>query len=94
MAICAHCDRDMQTADTCIGGPWTLEGKIYAAVPYGQEGGFTTLGRLAQRCHDCGVTLGGVHHPGCRVEACPRCGGRLLSCNCAETAAPTTPPPA
>ena len=88
MATCAHCGREMETADSCIGGPWTLEGKQYAPVPYGQEGSFTTLGRLARRCDDCGVTLGGFHHPGCRIEACPRCGRQLVSCKCADTAAP------
>ena len=86
MAPCRHCGREMETADSCSGDPWMLEGKAYAPVPYGQEGSFTSLGRLPQRCGDCGVTLGGVHHPGCRIEACPRCSRQLLSCGCAETA--------
>jgi hypothetical protein len=87
MAICKHCNQEMETAASCIGGSWSLEGKEYAAVPYGQEGSFTTLGRLPQRCDDCGVTLGGTHHPGCRIEACPRCGRQVKSCSCSDTAA-------
>lgn len=34
------------------------------------------------RCHDCKVTDGGVHHPGCGMERCPLCGGQLISCGC------------
>ena len=89
MAVCNHCGREMETATSCIGGPWTLEGKEYAPVPYGQEGRFPTLGNLSQQCDDCGVALGGVHHLGCRIEACPRCGGQLLTCGCADTAPPS-----
>jgi hypothetical protein len=86
MAICQHCRSEMETADTCIGGPWTLEGRQYSPVPYGQEGAFTSLGKMAERCDDCGVLLGGYHHPGCRIEACPRCRKQLLSCSCVDTA--------
>ena len=27
------------------------------------------------RCHDCGIKHGGLYHPGCDVEQCPKCGG-------------------
>jgi hypothetical protein len=34
------------------------------------------------RCHDCGVKVGGYHHPGCDDEECPNCHMQLISCGC------------
>ena len=34
-------------------------------------------------CHDCGVSVGEAHKPGCDWERCPFCWGQLISCDCA-----------
>jgi hypothetical protein len=34
------------------------------------------------KCHDCFVTDGGSHHPGCDMEECPKCRGQLIFCGC------------
>ncbi len=33
-------------------------------------------------CHDCGVSDGYYHTPGCDMERCPFCNGQLISCMC------------
>ena len=33
-------------------------------------------------CGDCRAPAGGVHHWGCDVERCGRCGGQLITCEC------------
>lgn len=36
-----------------------------------------------QKCHDCGISEGQIHHYGCDMEECPFCGEQLISCQCA-----------
>ncbi len=51
-----------------------------------QQRGFGYLVERMQRgemrCHDCGVAVGGFHHPYCDAEECPRCHAQLASCDC------------
>jgi hypothetical protein len=76
VAVCMCCGREMLTADSCL--------RDEDAIPYGRESYFNS--ELPTRCHDCGVAVGGVHHPGCDMEACPACHGQLISCSCGEEA--------
>lgn len=59
---------------------YTLDGKAFARVRYGDEHG--DWGANEHACHDCRVIKGEVHAPGCDGEECPACGGQLLSCEC------------
>jgi hypothetical protein len=36
----------------------------------------------AANCRDCATPQGGLHHPGCDTERCPRCLGQAISCGC------------
>jgi len=78
MAICNLCDREMLDPATVsrIVRPIAYVGEApRPQVPYRNEDG-------RELCHDCSVAAGGVHHPGCDMEECPRCGHQLLSCEC------------
>lgn len=79
MAVCDYCTQEMMTADTCTDAPIVIDGVPYQPVPYGREIGW---GRAQQRCGDCLVLPGRVHHHGCDVEECPACGQQSITCDC------------
>jgi hypothetical protein len=73
MALCECCNQEMFTAVTCTANPpFAVDGTTY--TPFAAE----------EDCGDCGVSAGGLHHPGCEIESCPCCGEQRLYCNCAN----------
>lgn len=93
MAICKFCDRDMHSGQSCL---VTADRETRALrLAYGEETYYAQHRdvQLPERCHDCGVTKGGLHHPGYDMEECPRCEGQLISCDCPTTMTTFEPHP-
>jgi hypothetical protein len=72
MAVCELCEQEVGLAYSCMK-------RLKRQIPFGGEPRPAITG---PRCMDCRVGVGGFHHPGCRMELCPRCGGRLRFCGC------------
>lgn len=69
MAICKYCGKDMLSSDSCVLIPIKHNKKNYDPLKFGEdckEGWANKIGK----CPDCGIKLGGYHHPGCDVEVC------------------------
>lgn len=77
---CQDCQQEMTNpkTSTCTHGLIQINGKIYVRN--------TIYFDKNERCHDCNIVNkeGNIHHDGCAVERCPKCGGQLLSCNCVK----------
>ena len=59
---------------------YTINGQSYPRYKMGDEGRYNE----GDTCHDCGITYGQYHVPGCDVEVCPKCQGQAISCDCRE----------
>lgn len=95
-AICKVCKQDMAPADTCTQKTVTTDdGETFHRIPYSRASAFSELSDLVEkglpeletpeRCPDCGVLDGGVHHRSCDMENCPKCGGQLITCGCVQS---------
>lgn len=76
---CDDCGQDMNEAATCNKRFLFFgEGESLA-----RNVSFYGTGK-SERCLDCGVwnRKGMIHHFGCCLEQCPRCGGSLSKCDC------------
>ncbi len=77
MVQCDHCHQEMPAAISCTHpylvfvapgkDPEVLQRKVY---PFDEQ------------CRDCGVKHNGIHHFGCAMESCPKCGKQLIACGC------------
>lgn len=77
MVICKCCNQEMLDHENTI----TCSNNTKIKFPDGIELE-SKPHNLDIICHDCGISKGGKHHPGCDMERCPRCGGQLISCSC------------
>lgn len=84
MARCPRCKQDMSEVVACVPHALTVSGEHYTPVPFGEERRYRRYGPWprGEECHDCGTSVGGLHHLSCDVEECPRCRGQLISCDC------------
>ena len=69
---CKYCDSAL-TVDSCVANR-TIEYPDGPVIP-------SIVSDF--NCINCGIKVGGIHHPGCVNEMCPRCLELLnLDCNC------------
>jgi len=74
MAKCKDCKHDMLKVNTCTKPYILINGRWFRRN--------TSYTDNNDRCHDCNIKNGAVHHFGCDIERCPNCGRQLISCDC------------
>ena len=91
MAVCADCDQEMLEVPGCTGTK-RLAIKLglgvyqmFERIPFQDPQDPFRVPN--ERCHDCNVERGEVHHRMCDAETCPRCRDQLISCECEAPAA-------
>lgn len=78
MALCNWCGEEMTTGASCSVAELHRGGVPVPMVRFGDE----RPKWRGERCGDCGVRRGGLHHLGCDVQCCPVCRGQMMSCGC------------
>jgi hypothetical protein len=66
MAVCQYCNREMLIAKSCVEIPIISKGIHHKPIPYGME--VRSFVNAEERCPDCNVAIGGLHHSGCDME--------------------------
>jgi len=81
MTVCKLCNREMHTAQGCVKVLFKYkDGKTLDPIKFGHPGDLMYTD--TKQCHDCNCKVGHYHHSGCDAEACPRCRGQAISCDC------------
>lgn len=79
MAVCQTCRKEMTDSVSC-----NLKTLVLLDGSYDRLEHRPSRGAPFRDCGDCGTSEGGLHHPGCDMEDCPRCRGQLIMCGCWE----------
>ena len=87
MSICTYCGREMLDGISCSDELLRIAAVDYEPIRWGDERGYRFT-YVTDRCGDCGVPKGGVHHHGCDLEQCPACLSQALSCGCMDGVEP------
>ncbi len=76
MAKCNFCTLDMSddNVKSCVGNQTIINGKEYMRN--------TQYHDVNDRCHDCNIVNGNIHHYGCDMERCPSCDDQFMCCGC------------
>ena len=73
MGKCSDCQREMWLAPSCLETTVIVaRGQTFQRIRHPDD--------AVERCEDCGVQPGGIHHYGCDMERCPACEGQLIMC--------------
>ncbi len=69
---CEYCDQEMGDGVSCTQLVYVIDDVEFDRMP-------NDSGR---KCGDCRTPPGGLHHPGCDMERCPKCNSQAISCGC------------
>jgi hypothetical protein len=76
-ARCCACHREKRVATSCtIADVLLANGRRLPRVRFSPCDGAGP----DDRCTDCNIAPGGLHHLGCRLELCPSCGRQARIC--------------
>ena len=74
---CEYCNHEM-SGISCM-GYFVINGIKFDRTKFGSE-----ENNYGEICGDCSVKKDQIHHVGCNIERCPKCGGQALTCDCGK----------